>query len=303
MCTLAYCAAHGKDAAELALLQDALSVSRPGRRQYQAATEALTEFIGYIEGGADSGHRSTVNELYDIAFHEYRRRFYAQLETGLMHFPRKALHEAFDKLPNLRHVFYTDFRALARSGESPRELCYRLFGQTLSPELLPDDEQGFHDYTEAGLTLEFFLCSLSKANISRPESLSIGRGDNCAWDAPALRYCISPRMLIPDLPTDEDLLQQRRKLLRSLRHLYLPVEISYLPHALEVYWPVSNTHRLLSYTPDTLTYLNLETGLYSGLHRDFFDLVAKAKAVFGDVLGQIHFQALRTVVFRGWMIP
>jgi hypothetical protein len=110
-------------------------------------------------------------------------------------------------------------------------------------------------------------------------------------------------MLIPVLPTDEVLLRQRRKLLRSLRHLYLPVEISYLPHALEVYWPVSNTQRLLTYTADSLTHLDLETGLYSGLHRDFFDLVAKAKAVFGDILGQIHFRALKTVVLRGWMIP
>jgi hypothetical protein len=287
----------------LALLQDALSVSRPGRRQYQAATEALTEFIGDIEGGADSGQRLTMNELYDIAFHEYCRRFYAQFETGLMHFPKKALHAAFDKLPKLRHVFYSDFRALARSGESLRELCNRLFGQSLSPELMPDDEQGFHDYTEAGLTLESFLCFLSKANISRLESLSIGRSDKCAWDAPGLRYCVSPRVLIPDLPTDEVLLRQRRKLLRSLRHLYLPVEISYLPHALEVYWPVSNTQRLLSYTADSLTHLDLETGLYSGLHRDFFDLIAKAKAVFGDILGQIQFRALKTAVFRGWMIP
>ena len=64
-----------------------------------------------------------------------------------------------------------------------------------------------------------------------------------------------------------------------------------------------NTQRLLSYTADTLTHLDLETGLYSGLRRDFFDLIAKVKAVFGEILGQIHFQALNTVILRGCMIP
>lgn len=295
----AYCALHGKDVAELALLQDAVSVVRPGRRQHQAARAALAKFVDDIEGGIDSGRRSKIKELFEIAFHEYRRRFNAQLEIVALNLASKALHAVFDKLPKLRHVFYTDFRALARSGESLRGLCDRLFGQILSPELMPDDEQGFHDHQESGDDLKAFIRILANVSLSRLTSLSFGRGDNSSWDAPALGYYTSPRMVIPGLLTDET--EQTRSLLRSILHLSLPVEISYLPEDVEVYWPVMNTQRLLSYTADTLTHLNLETGLYSGLHRDFFDLVAKAKAVFGEILGRIHFQALTTIVFRGWM--
>ena len=297
----AYCALHGKDVAELALLQDAVSVERPGRRQHQAAREALAKFVDDIEGGTDFGPRSRTKELFEIAFHDYQRRYHAQLDLRERRLSASCLSAALEKLPKLRHVFYTDFRALARRGESLRELCNRLFGQSLSPELLSGDEQGFGNHQESRDDLMTLLRILAKASPSRLTSLSLGRGDNSAWDELALCYYTNPRMIIPDLTTNEE--EQTQSLFRSIRRLTLPVEISYLPEDLEVYWPVYDIQRLLSYTADTLTHLDLETQLYSGLHRDFFDMIAEAKVVFGDVLGQIHFQALTTVVFRGWMVP
>ena len=139
----AYCALHGKDTAELALLQDAVSVVRPGRRQYQAAREALAKFVDGIEGETDLGLRSKTKELFEIAFHDYQRRYHAQLDLQKRRSSANCLHAAFGKLSKLRHMFYTDFRALARGGESLCELCNCLFGQSLNQKLLSDDEQGF----------------------------------------------------------------------------------------------------------------------------------------------------------------
>lgn len=292
----AYCALHGKDVAELALLQDAVSVERPGRRQHQAAREALARFVDDIEGGTDFGLRSKIKGLFETAFHDYQRRYYAQLDLQKRRLSASCLSAAFKKLPKLRHVFYTDFRALAWRGESLRELCNRLFGQSLSPELLSNDEQGLYDQD-----LKTFLRILANVSPCRLTSLSFGRGDNETWDTLELCYDTSPRMIIPNLSTDEE--GQTQSLFRSIRRLSLPVEIGYLPEDVEISRTVCYTQRLLSYTADTLTHLDLEIHLYSGLHRDFFDRIEEAKVVFGDILGQIHFQALTTIVFRGWMVP
>lgn len=294
----AYCALHGKDVAELALLQDAVSVERPGRRQHQAAREALARFVDDIEGRTDFGTTSKTKELFEIAFHDYQRRYHAQLDLQRRRSSASLLPEVFEKLPKLRHMFYTDFRALTRNGESLRELCNRLFGQSLSPELLSDDEQGSRWHEESEDDVKTFLRILANVSPSRLTSLSFGRGDNSTWDALVLRYYTSPRVIIRDFEEEQTL-----ALFSSIRRLSLPVEISYLPEDFEVYWSIYDNRILLSYTADTLTHLNLETGLYSGLRRDFFDKIATAKLVFGEILGQTHFQALTTVVFRGWMVP
>ncbi|KAM0706120.1 hypothetical protein Q7P35_006669 [Cladosporium inversicolor] len=164
----AYCTLHGKDTTELALLQDAVAMVIPGRRrQYQAAEEALAQFVDDIERTGDSGDRLAAKELFDIAFHDYRSRYHAQCATRMQRLTADYLHAAFAQLPKLHHVFYTDFRALARSGESLRELCNRLFGQTLSPELLPDDEQGNLNYQESASKSKTFLHNLAKVSPSR----------------------------------------------------------------------------------------------------------------------------------------
>jgi NH3-dependent NAD+ synthetase len=46
---------------------------------------------------------------------------------------------ASEKLPKLRHFEFSDYRALTRNGEALHELCTRLFGQTCTPELLPNE--------------------------------------------------------------------------------------------------------------------------------------------------------------------
>ncbi|KAM0706119.1 hypothetical protein Q7P35_006668 [Cladosporium inversicolor] len=114
-------------------------------------------------------------------------------------------------------------------------------------------------------------------------------------------------MTLPVLFTNEE--EQWRPLFSSIRHLSLPVKIGYFPKgSMDQWpqWPVWSTRRLLSYTAGTLTYLVLETDLYSGLYGDnfdAFDLRTQAKPISSDMLGQIHFRALRTVVLRGWLFP
>lgn len=58
---------------------------------------------------------------------------------------RMVLKEVLVRLPKLRRIVFTDFRALTMDGESHRELCVRLFGSTLQPLQLsfPEDPDFF----------------------------------------------------------------------------------------------------------------------------------------------------------------
>jgi hypothetical protein len=58
---------------------------------------------------------------------------------------REYFFEAFDRLPNLRNLAHTDFRALAYNGESYTHLCQRLFGHTVCPSF-PYEEEAIEDY-------------------------------------------------------------------------------------------------------------------------------------------------------------
>jgi hypothetical protein len=71
------------------------------------------------------------DSLIRLAHDDYRLREAAQIEIRLNSLSLKPLETAFEKLPMLRHFEFSDFRALARSGETLRELCGRIFGQPL----------------------------------------------------------------------------------------------------------------------------------------------------------------------------
>ena len=88
--------------------------------------------------------------------------------------------EAFRRLPQLRNIAHTDYRALAYNGESLAHLCQRLFGHTVCPtwsnidsvsedlEADEDRSQGYHR------RFQTFLEDISRAGRAW-DSISIGR--------------------------------------------------------------------------------------------------------------------------------
>jgi hypothetical protein len=292
----AYCDSLGMDVAELARLQDNWSkaLRLGGATRRRTAGLALSQFSSDNEDASDSADQK-MRELVYLAHRDYGKRYNDQADIRLES-TLKLLQTAFEKLPKLRHFEFSDFRALGRSGETLRELCDRLFGQTLSPDLLPDDEQGHMYYEQPSAGLRECLRRLAEIRPSL-QSLSFGRSDFSDWDS--LQCNASPRMIMSDMHMENE--EYWRPLLGCIRHLSLPVEISFLEGAMGPCWAPASTRRLLSDSAASLTHLNLEVGLYSGLTRDSWDDRAEAKPVFAKILGQIHFSSLESVVLRGWL--
>jgi len=168
---------------------------------------------------------------------------------------------------------------------------------------LPESGQlGHRNHAELWEGLKGCLSNLVKIR-PRLQSFSFGRTNASAGDR--LMRNDSPCMRVPDVHLDDE--QELSSVFRSIRHLSLPVEIVYYDEGnLEHYRPTLSTRRLLSYCTATLTHLNLETRLYSGLlprYLTYSMLESKFKPAFAEILSQMHFQALTSVVLRGWMFP
>lgn len=72
----------------------------------------------------------------DEGFAEYARRFRFQ-DRLLEQCPAEdILQRVLSKLPQLRSIYFADYRNLAQREESYHDLCYRLFGNVLEPENL-----------------------------------------------------------------------------------------------------------------------------------------------------------------------
>lgn len=278
--------------ARASLIQGAVSQSRlAGQHEY---------FDRRLDDDKESDIRHPpgmpIRDLLRSGHDDYRRRYSAQLEIRRRGLSLRYLHSAFEMLPRLRHFEFSDFRALSRNGESLSELCDRLFGQTLSPDLLSDDQVSGN--YEPWVHLDDCLRNLVKIN-PQLETLSFGRSDYSAWDS--LECNASPRMLLPAVQPDDE--EQWRSLLGSVRHLSLPVEITSNGDEKILDLMATNPREILSYSAANLTYLNLETELYSGLERYSWDPATTAAPLFSKVLGQTHFSSLITIVLRGWLIP
>ncbi|GAB7333688.1 hypothetical protein MBLNU13_g05235t1 [Cladosporium sp. NU13] len=283
---------QGENAAKVTLLRSTVSLSRVvGER----VTPVLYDNQKNDKPCAfEMPERNFLRRGHD----DYHHRYHAQVEIFNRRLTLRYLHSAFEKLPKLRHFEFSDFRALSRDGEYLSGLCERLFGQTLSPDLLPDTR---HCTQRSRLWGSPGDCLLNLAKINpQLKSLSFGRSEHSAWDA-LQTYRGNPLISMPGILLVDEKEEQWRSLLGCLRHLSLPIEISddkaHLDHA------VSSTRMLLSSSATSLTHLNLETQLYSGLWWGSWRLMPTAAPLFARVIGRIHFQSLTSIVLRGWLIP
>jgi len=122
---------------KFALLSGTVSQSALTKQRKSQKAE-VTHFLNDNE---DDDEIDVENEdIQRRAQHDYQICYRAELDIRKRKLSLRYLHSAFRNLPKLRHFEYSDFRALSRKGETARELCNRLFGETLSPDLLPDDQ-------------------------------------------------------------------------------------------------------------------------------------------------------------------
>lgn len=88
--------------------------------------------------------------------------------------------EAFKRLPNIRNIVHSDYRALAYDGESYAHLCRHLFGHTICPkwvniDKVSEDLETNEDASE-GYHHRFHTFLEDMSRVSRPwGSMSIGR--------------------------------------------------------------------------------------------------------------------------------
>jgi hypothetical protein len=279
-----------ENAAKLALLQSTVGLSR-----------LVGEHITPILNDDEKNDHDCPFEMAERGFlrrghDDYHHRYHAQVELCKRRLTLRYLHPAFEKLPKLRHFEFSDFRALSRNGEYLSELCERLFGQTLGPDLLPDN---LHCDGRAASWTSPGGCLLNLARINpQLKSLSFGHSEQSAWDA--LSFNARPVVAIPGMLLEED--EERWKsFLGSVRHLSLPVETS--QDGIGLKYTVSSTRMLLSSSAPSLTHLRFETELYSGLWRDQWNLMPRVVPLFANIIGRIHFQCLTSLVLRGWLIP
>jgi hypothetical protein len=111
----------------------------------------------------------------DIASHEdpdyVQSKELENVESGVwdidgnlaQHYFRRAI----DELPNLRHLMYGDYRALAYDGESHAELCRRLFGKAVCPSCSLTERNSLRHFNDFVYDLQ--ICGRDW------KSLSIGR--------------------------------------------------------------------------------------------------------------------------------
>lgn len=104
------------------------------------------------------------------SFANYVQRYTDQHYIRMEGVDTNMLTAAFTMLPNLKSVVYTDYRSLARSGESFDACCRRQFGRTLEPQHTGITGPG----TTVGDRLFPLLDILAKVSKAKVTSLAIG---------------------------------------------------------------------------------------------------------------------------------
>jgi hypothetical protein len=227
-------------------------------------------------------------------YDDWTRRWYTQNDFGDRQLASRYMLLAFEKLPKLRHFEFSDYRALTRNGEALHELCNRLFGQTCTPDLLPNDDDCDDDDDARGWnSLNGCLRNLLQLPHSL-DSFSIGRGDLKTWGAVHTEavplWQLGSEFLGPD--------DQWCTVFGSIRSLSLPVQPVFMDEP-EFSDKLGTVQKILNFSTATITHLNLETSLYSGLPSEDWVLYEFAKSAFSKILNSRTFPELETIVLRG----
>lgn len=270
---------------------------------------------------ADVGDRMGARQSFPI----YKRlqKYYEDLDTQYEY--GHIIREVLRSLPKLRHVHFTDYRELARSGECYMDLCSRLFGNVREPER-------WNNLEHNGEVTEDILDAWKLIMEVKGELRSITLGmhpfeQRCNSTDPLALYKETQFMSTDELKDHPkrlndshhehlqftDLSRNRLNgdpipkrnytlLFNGLKSLRLPLffETS-LPPANEGIGP--ELRRLFTAIPDTIVHLALAAkGPIDGFldhHGDVASL--QTLQPFNDLVAKKRFPCLRTLELEGWV--
>lgn len=238
---------------------------------------------------------------------DYQRRWLNQRSCRENELALRYLHWAFAKLPKLKHLSYTDWRALSRHGESFEDARNRMFSTVVQPkymdEVFPDARTAVTD----GLPFRVFLEEISRID-PELESLWIGQNN---FDIPELGIDAEPtehESVLRGPFLDEKYFSSRKlrskwNVMRSVRSLRLPVDV---PSDDSTASPDDNSPRRMAHdimkpleqTLQNLVFLELTTHLEypDNSERDVY----LNNATLSHILGSLKFERLQSLVLRGW---
>ncbi|GAB7329126.1 hypothetical protein MBLNU13_g00955t1 [Cladosporium sp. NU13] len=229
------------------------------------------------------------------SFPKYKR--HAQIHEGLSDKGEylQTLDRVVKKFPKLRAVTFTDYRGLARRGETYMELCTRLFGNMLEPERWHWSLDNGICTTEVIALLE--VISKSKVGL---QSMSFGPHffEMVSFpQEPLVTYKEPHYLSIDDLDSgDPETSPDWTTLLKGLRSLRLPLMFT------EATFPDENVEKLLHAIPDTIEHLALGAkGPVEG-YEALEQANSQVLRPFKQLISGLRFPKLRTLELEGWCI-
>jgi hypothetical protein len=254
-------------------------------------TDSYSEALEHLnEVGGDSFRMGCYQ-----SFPKYKR--HAQIHEGLSEKGEylQTLDRIVKKLPKLRAVTFTDYRGLARRGETYTDLCTRLFGNMLEPERWHWTLDNGVCTTEAIAVLE--VVAKSKVGL---QSLSFGpHFYEMVYfpPEPLVAYKEPHYLSIEDLDYgDGELSPDWTMLLKGLRSLRLPLLF------VEAAFPDEHVEKMLRAIPDTVEHLALGAkGPVEGYER-LCHASAQVLRPFKQLISGLRFPRLRTLELEGWCI-
>ena len=253
-----------------------------------------------------NGHSEALEHLNEVggdsfrmgcyqSFPKYKR--HAQVHEGLSEKGEylQTLNRIVKKLPKLRAVTFTDYRGLARRGETYTDLCTRLFGNMLEPERWHWTLDNGVCTTEAIAVLE--VVAKSKVGL---QSLSFGPHfyEMIYFpQEPLVTYKEPHYLSIEDLDYgDGELSPDWTMLLKGLRSLRLPLLF------VEATFPDEHVKKMLHAVPDTIENLALGAkGPVEGYER-LCNASAQVLRPFKQLVSGLRFPKLISLELEGWCI-
>jgi len=257
------------------------------RAQVDAQSEALDHLT---EVGGDSFRMGCYQ-----SFPKYKR--HAQIHEGLSDKGEylQTLNRAVKKFPKLRAVTFTDYRGLARRGETYIELCTRLFGNMLEPERWHWSLDNGACTTEAIAVLEV----ITKLKVGL-QSVSFGPHfyEMVSFPQEPLSTYKEPHYLsVEDLDYgDDELSPDWTTLLKGIRSLRLPLLF------VEATFPDEHVEKLLHAIPSTIEHLALSAkGPVEG-YEALRQASSQVLRPFKQLISGLRFPRLTTLELEGWCI-
>jgi hypothetical protein len=270
---------------------------------------------------ADVGDRMGARQSFPI----YKRlqKYYEDLDTYYEY--GHIIRQTISSLPKLRHVHFTDYRELARTGECYMDLCSRLFGNVREPER-------WNNLEHTGEVTEDILGAWRIIMEIKGELKSITLGMHCfeqrCNSTDPLALYKETQFLSADELKDHpkrlndshgealpftDLSRSRLNgepipkrgwslLFNGLRSLRLPLFFEdSLPPANEGIGP--ELRRLFAAIPDTIVHLALAAkGPIDGFLMHQGDVASlQTLQPFNDLVASRHFPCLRSLELEGWV--